>query len=44
VDAAIKLYPRLEAFLSQKKDERATLTEGYAALENIAGGGKGNAS
>jgi flagellum-specific ATP synthase len=44
VDAAIKLYPRLEAFLSQKKDERATLTEGYAALENITGGGKGNAS
>ncbi len=42
VDAAIKLYPRLEAFLAQKKDERATLTEGYAALEKIAGGGKGN--
>ena len=33
VDVAVKLYPQLEAFLSQKKDERATLAEGYAALE-----------
>ena len=42
VDAAIKLYPQLEAFLAQKKDERATFTEGYAALEKIVGGnGKG---
>jgi flagellum-specific ATP synthase len=44
VDEAIKLYPRLEAFLSQKKDECAVLTDGYAALDKIVGGGKGNAS
>jgi hypothetical protein len=33
----VKLYPRLEAFLSQKKDEQATLGEGYAALTDILG-------
>jgi flagellum-specific ATP synthase len=41
VDAAMKIYPHIEAFLSQKKDERVTLAEGYAALENISGGGTG---
>ncbi len=41
VDAAAQLYPQLEAFLSQKKNDRVTLAEGYAALEGIAGGGKG---
>ncbi len=35
VDAAMKLYPQLEAFLSQKKDERSTLADGYAGLEAI---------
>ncbi len=35
VDAAMKLYPQLEAFLAQKKDERATLSDGYAALDTI---------
>jgi len=46
VDAAIKVYPQIEAFLSQKKDERVTLAEGYAALDLISGGGqgRGNAS
>ena len=46
VDAAVKLYPQLEAFLSQKKDERAAFTESYAALEKIMGGisGKGDGS
>jgi len=38
VDAAIALNPKLEAFLSQAKDECAPLTEGYAALDNILGG------
>lgn len=46
VDAAIKLYPQLEAFLAQKKDEKSTLAEGYAALDAIVGAetGKGKAS
>ena len=37
VDGAVKLYPQLEAFLAQKKDEQATLSEGYAALKEILG-------
>ena len=41
VDAAIKVYPQIEAFLSQKKDERVTLAEGYATLDRISGGGQG---
>jgi flagellum-specific ATP synthase len=44
VDAAIKIYPQLEAFLAQKKDERASLPDGYAALEEISGAGKGRAT
>jgi flagellum-specific ATP synthase len=44
VDAAIKLYPQIEAFLAQKKDERSTLGDGYAALHAITGAGKGRAS
>jgi len=46
VDAAIKIYPHIEAFLSQKKDECVSLAEGYAALDRISGGvqGRGNAS
>ena len=43
VDSAVKLYPQLEAFLAQKKDERATLSEGYAALTDILGGAEGRA-
>ena len=47
VDAAILLHPQFEEFLAQKKDERATLTEVYQALDNITGGavgkGKGKA-
>ncbi len=35
VDAAVKVYPKLEAFLTQKKEERATLADGYAELEAI---------
>ncbi|MEI9990004.1 MAG: flagellar protein export ATPase FliI [Rhizomicrobium sp.] len=46
VDRAIKVYPQLEAFLSQKKDECATFTECYAGLAKIVGGiaGKGDGS
>ncbi|HXC56895.1 MAG TPA: flagellar protein export ATPase FliI [Rhizomicrobium sp.] len=46
VDMAVKVYPQLEAFLSQKKDERSAFTECYGALEKIMGSapGKGNAS
>jgi len=40
VDAAIKLYPQLEAFLAQRKDEQTTLAEGYAALDAILGAGQ----
>ena len=39
VDAAALVYPHLEAFLTQKKNERATLAEGYTALQSIVGGG-----
>jgi len=44
VDAAMKVYPQLDAFLAQKKDERASLSDGYAALEAISGVGKGRAT
>jgi flagellum-specific ATP synthase len=37
VDVAIRLYPQLEAFLSQKKDERSAFTECYAGLAKIVG-------
>jgi flagellum-specific ATP synthase len=41
VDRAINLYPQLEGFLAQKKDERTTLTGGYADLDKITSVGKG---
>jgi flagellum-specific ATP synthase len=41
VDAAIRLNPQLDAFLTQKKDECATLADGYGALEKIMTEGKG---
>jgi flagellum-specific ATP synthase len=41
VDKAINLYPRLEGFLAQKKDECTTLTGGYADLDKITSVGKG---
>jgi flagellum-specific ATP synthase len=40
VDAAIRLYPRLEAFLAQKKDECVSLGDGYRELEDIVGPGR----
>jgi flagellum-specific ATP synthase len=43
VDDAVKLYPRLETFLAQKKDETATLSESYDALSDILGRAEGSA-
>jgi flagellum-specific ATP synthase len=43
VDTAVKLYPALEEFLSQKKDEHTDLTAGYEALDKILGAGNGKA-
>jgi len=40
VDAAIQLHPLFEQFLTQKKDERASLTEGYQELRTILSGGR----
>ena len=40
VDEAIKYYSALETFLSQAREERADLVEGYAALERILEGAK----
>ncbi len=38
VDHAIKLYPQLEAFLAQRKDECADLADGYNSLSAILDG------
>jgi flagellum-specific ATP synthase len=35
VDEAIDLYPKLEAFLAQNKDERTTIAQGFAMLNEI---------
>ena len=35
VDESIFYYPKIEAFLSQKKDEKISLEEGYAQLKAI---------
>src|ERR1700744_1731567 len=44
VDHAVSLHPMLEAFLAQKKDEQAGLSESYAALSDILdGAGNGRA-
>ncbi|HWA90484.1 MAG TPA: flagellar protein export ATPase FliI [Rhizomicrobium sp.] len=41
VDNAIRLNPALEAFLTQKKDERTAFADCYSALDKIMGEGKG---
>jgi flagellum-specific ATP synthase len=41
VDQALALNPGFETFLAQKKDERATLAESYAALANVLDGKAG---
>ncbi len=38
VDHAMMLHPQLEAFLTQKKEEQAGLSESYAALSQILDG------
>ncbi len=43
VDEAVRLNPQLEAFLGQKKDERASLEQGYEALSAIMGSARGSA-
>jgi flagellum-specific ATP synthase len=43
VDNAVRLYPQLEAFLAQSKNEQATLSEGYDALSVIMGTAEGSA-
>ena len=35
VDRAIALYPALEAFLSQQREERTSIADGYTMLEAI---------
>jgi len=37
VDQSIHYFPQLEGFLSQRKDEKSTLEEGYAQLAQILG-------
>ena len=37
VDEAIAIYPKIEAFLSQNKDERTSIDEGFAVLADIVG-------
>jgi flagellum-specific ATP synthase len=39
VDRAIKLFPKLEAFLRQAKEERSELRSGYEQLAGILNGG-----
>jgi flagellum-specific ATP synthase len=39
VDRAIKLFPKLDAFLRQGKDERGELRSGYEQLARILNGG-----
>jgi len=38
VDRAIKLFPKLDAFLAQRKDERGALQSGYGQLAEILSG------
>ncbi len=43
VDNAVRLYPQLEAFLAQGKNERVNLSQGYDALAQIMGIAEGSA-
>ena len=38
VDRAIRLYPAIEAFLAQRKDERTDLASGYTKLRAVLNG------
>ena len=42
VDNAMRLYPQLEAFLAQSKNEQASLSQGYDALSAIMGTAEGS--
>jgi flagellum-specific ATP synthase len=42
VDTAIAIIPALEAFLSQQRDERTSIAEGYKRLESIVAQAGGN--
>jgi flagellum-specific ATP synthase len=49
VDEAISYYPQIEAFIGQRKTDRATLGDGYMALAEVldmdyAPGGDGGAA
>lgn len=37
VDHAIEIYPKLEAFLAQKPEEKTSLNDGYAQLAQVLG-------
>ena len=39
VDEAIRLYPQIEAFLTQNKDEQSTIADSFARLVNILNAG-----
>jgi flagellum-specific ATP synthase len=41
VDHAVRLYPQLDAFLAQRKDEQTSLSEGYGVLSSILDGAEG---
>ncbi|HJT42386.1 MAG TPA: flagellar protein export ATPase FliI [Rhizomicrobium sp.] len=43
VDNAIRLYPQLEAFLAQSKNEHTVLSQGYDALSAILDSAEGSA-
>ena len=43
VDNAVRLYPQLEAFLAQGKNERVSLSQCYDALSDIMGIAEGSA-
>ncbi|MEC9235770.1 MAG: flagellum-specific ATP synthase FliI, partial [Pseudomonadota bacterium] len=42
VDEAIKLYPPIEEFLRQNKDEQTSIDEGFARMNQILGAAKPN--
>ena len=37
VDEAIAIYPKVEAFLTQNKDDRTSIDEGFSVLADIVG-------
>ena len=39
VDEAIAIYPKIEAFLTQNKDDRTSIDEGFSVLADIVGMG-----